>query len=89
MTPKYRGEKLRTFRKGCDVYRLETRPSPKKKRVFEMERARCEGDATVPSTVGLETFSTLNIHHYLIHVKNGIFRASFAIFKPLNAFLYL
>ena len=87
MTPKCCVINLRTYRKSCDVHHLKTRPSPRKERVFERERARYEGKATVATSVGLGNFYTLNIHHYLIHVKFWYLSVPFAIFKSLSAFL--
>lgn len=77
MTPTCCGKKLRRFHKSSDVHRLETRPCLReKKRVFEKERVRYEGDAAVSSSVSLEIFSTLKIHYYLIHVKLWNFSGS-------------
>jgi hypothetical protein len=62
MITRGRGKNLRRFHKSCDIHCLETGPSLRKKRGFERERVRFEGDATAALSVGIEIFYTLKIH---------------------------
>ena len=61
------GKILTRFHTSYGEHCLETKQSPKQG--FQKEHVSLEHDATTALSVGLETFSTLNIQQYMLHVK--------------------
>lgn len=54
--------------------------SPRKEQGFKKERTMFGCEAIVDLSVSLETFSTVNIHHYITSSKLDIFPGLFVIF---------